>query len=523
MTIIGDKDIRKGAAPFLLTIAISLLFGLFLSQRRVIDPFLYYDLAFVKSFHGARIPTIPSAGPFSSLALAPGRIYLLMALSSSLGMSYGVLGFLPIGSLLIPVSYFILIRRLTNAPWVASFTTLYLCLNLSHATAIYSVFAYAFALPIFFAFVFYAERHSKSRNAKSFTILFLLFVALNSIHYAVASWAILFLFSLFIIRYLQDFHSSKTVAGSIRGLLLLYLILLVVFLAFNQALYDAYIPLINQQTLQSAYERFLSYITLRPNPNTPTYAFNRPSSINLISTATLLVIAVTTFIGLISEVHRIFKKRKNRHILDDDAVLLFAFILVGVADVVIYSFRGSISTKSISILFPIPALIYLNRFGKKWALLIFSFVLMFSSFAKILVFERENYVIRANGSRIEDIQKSMNWLEEYGSNEQLKILADLNLYGKYLLLSDKNNPPILEPLTPENYAALINVKPQVATAISADVVAIDKNSLQPALGFVWSGFKPIVEFSERIRSNPKLSIIYDDGDILIGRYSQLQH
>ncbi|NIS82962.1 MAG: hypothetical protein GTO14_22805 [Anaerolineales bacterium] len=521
MTILGNKDLRKGAVPFFLTIVVSFLFGLFLSQRRVIDPFLYYDLAFVKSFLGESLPTIPSTGPLSSLSLAPGRIYLLLALSSSLGMDSEVLGFLPIGSLLIAASFFILMNEITGAPWVSALATMYLCLNLSHATAIYSVFAYAFALPIFFAFVLYADKYSKSRSVKSFLILFLLFVALNTIHYTVASWAIFFLSGLFMIRYLQNFRLNKAVSGSIQGLLLSSLILIIVFLGFNQALYNAYIPHINPQTLQSAYERFLSYITLSPNLNTSPYAYIRPSSINLISTSTLLIIVVTAIAGFLFECYRILIQRKGWDILDDEVILLMTFILVGVADVVIYSFRGSISTKSISILFPISAFIFLKRLGKSWVMLMFSFCLLISSITKIFIFENESYVIRGNGTRIEDVQKSMNWLKEYESDERFNILADLNLYGKYLLLSGKNETPLLEALSQENYGALIGSKVQVDAPISADLVAIDLNSHQPALGFVWSGFKPIVEFTERIRSNPKNSILYDDGDILIGGYSSL--
>ena len=146
MTITERKDHRKDALPFFITIIVSFLFGVFLSQRRVIDPFLYYDLTFVKTSLGERLPIIPSTGPLSSLALAPGRIYLLLVLSSSLGINSDVLGFLPIGSLLIAASFFVLMNKITGSPWGAALTTMYLCLNLSHATAFYSVFAYAFAL-----------------------------------------------------------------------------------------------------------------------------------------------------------------------------------------------------------------------------------------------------------------------------------------------------------------------------------------------------------------------------------------
>lgn len=519
MRILRNYRGHKGVAPFFLTIILTLLFGLFLSQRHVVDPFLYYDLAFVKSSLGETIPTIPLSGPFSSLALAPGRIFLLMALSSSLGISAELLGFLPLGALMVSASYFILVRSLTNSSWVAGFITLYLCLNLSHATAIYSVFAYAFGLPIFFAFVFFARMYSKNRSVKSFTILVFLFIALNVIHYTIASWAILLLFYLFLIRFIQDFRSSRTISRSIQGLFFSSLLLLIVFLGFNQTLYDAYIPLVNQQTLSGAYERFLSYVSLRPNPIHSNYIFIRPSSINLVSTVTLLGIVVVTLTGVLVELRRVFSKKNDSNTLDDDVVLLFALLLVGITDVVIYSFRGSISTKAISILFPIAALIFLKHLGKNRAMLGFSFFLLLSSFAKIVVFENEDYVIRANGTRIADIQTSRNWLEEYGPNERLKILADLNLYGKYLLLSEKNSSPILEALNQENYSALIDSKVQADVPITADLVAIDLNSHQPALGFVWSGFMPIAVFTENYQSNPKLSIIYDDGHIQMGTYS----
>lgn len=431
-------------------------------------------------------------------------------------MNSEILGFFPLGSLLIAVSFFILINRMTGVPWASALTTIYLTLNLSHATAIYSVFAYAFALPIFFAFVFYADIYSKNRSVKSFFILFTLFVALNTIHYTVASWAIIFLASLFLLRYLRIYRSGRTVSGSIQGLLLSSLILIIIFLGFNQALYNAYIPHVNQQTLQSAYERFLSYITLSASPSPSPYAFSRPSVINLVSTATLMFIVVVVMVGLLYEFFRIVRKKKERSILDDDVILSIALVIVGVADVAIYSFRGSISTKSMSILFPISALIFLKRLGKKRLILLFSLCLLVSSVTKIIVFEKERYVIRENGTWLEDTQNSVNWLKGYGHTEQINLLADLNLYGKYLLLLGSDNVPQLEALTQDNYGALIGDDIPIETAISRNLFAIDIKSRQPALGFVWSGFRPLVEFVERIRANPKASIIYDDGNILLG-------
>src|SRR5690349_17258884 len=126
---------------FFLTALLSLGFGAYLSINRVTDPFLYYDVAFVKSFQQQAQMNIPETGPFSSLSFVPGRELLMAQFANMMGISAETLQFLPLGVIIVALTLYVLCQRLFQSPPIACLMTIYLAFNLSHASALYSVFA----------------------------------------------------------------------------------------------------------------------------------------------------------------------------------------------------------------------------------------------------------------------------------------------------------------------------------------------------------------------------------------------
>jgi hypothetical protein len=48
-------------------------------------------------------------------------------------------------------------------------------------------------------------------------------------------------------------------------------------------------------------------------------------------------------------------------------------------------------------------------------------------------------------------------------------------------------------------------------------VAIDLESSEPTIGFVWLLFDPLRDYAAGLRRNQSLNIIYDDGSIWLGK------
>ena len=79
---------RSLSVTFFAVVALllSTAFGLYLGWKRVTDPFLYYDVSFVKTaLTRARID-IPDTGPFASLEYVPGRQVLMLEFANMMGV-----------------------------------------------------------------------------------------------------------------------------------------------------------------------------------------------------------------------------------------------------------------------------------------------------------------------------------------------------------------------------------------------------------------------------------------------------
>jgi hypothetical protein len=145
--LIGEHSLRIAAfvrtiissQPFFwfITVLISGSFGIYLSTKSVTDPFLYYDTGFIKQTSEAQTFKFPENGPFSSLSLAPGRQVLMYQLSEFTGIAPEKLQFLPLGSIIVSSTLFLLCVVLVESPFLACLITVYLLLNLSHASSIY--------------------------------------------------------------------------------------------------------------------------------------------------------------------------------------------------------------------------------------------------------------------------------------------------------------------------------------------------------------------------------------------------
>jgi hypothetical protein len=500
----------------LITIIISVGFGTFLSMERVTDPFLYYDISYIKSIKDDYQMSFPESGPFKSLDLVPGRLFLLSQYMNMMGIDPEALQFLPLGSILTSATLYIIGLKIFKAPIIASLLTLYLMLNLSHASALYSVFAYGIALPILFGIVLIYMRLNKQRKVIDVVILLLLFVAANLIHYTIATWIILFFIGANMVVGFRSFtnkDSQNTPGG--KSDYYITLALIVIFIAFNQTLYESYLPFFGAEAFEGAFNNFLSYLSVDLSEKSSSFLFPRSTAIGIVSTMTLILILLPIIAGLFLDLWNFVKRYPAKLEINSWTPIIGGILFIGIVDSASYSIRGSISTKAISMLFPLLTLYYIQRIGKSFLTISIAMMLLVTSLIKIGVFYENGYVIGSGELKtpIESIQASSDWLQEYENNEKYYLLADLNLYGKYMLTSvNYVKESIFMSFEDDSYAKVIG-EPHRPLSNSPDFVAIDLASTEPVIGFVWGRYKPLQENTVRILDNPGMNLIYDDGSI----------
>ena len=97
---------------------------------------------------------------------------------------------------------------------------------------------------------------------------------------------------------------------------------------------------------------------------------------------------------------------------------------------IMYSVRGSISTKSFSMMFALVMLLYVKRLGKQAVFYSMAVLLLLTSIAKIAVVYGDSYATPASGTGVslERVQPSSEWLDNHMPQTSYAMLADLSLY-----------------------------------------------------------------------------------------------
>jgi hypothetical protein len=509
---------RKLTLLAYLTLLIAIGFGIYLSANRMTDPFLFWDIAFTKIVKAQGGLVFPDKAPFSSLVLAPGRQIIMFQLINMMGIPSEEFQFFPLGTIFLAFTMFLLAYEILRSPTVASLITLYLILNLSHATALYSTFAYALGFPILLGYFILCRDFLTKRSLYVLPLLLIPFVALNLIHYTLTVWAILFAIGASITAVIQN-ALKKKVKSNLTPAFYLSAAFVIFFLAFNETLYQSYIPILSPELFESALQRFYSFFIFSPAETFRSpFVFSRSAQINQMSTLTLALILVPVLVGFVTDLWRIFAARAKW--LSSETTVLFSWpiIFLGIVDSSIYSIRGSISTKSFSMLFPLAALAYLRGVKVKGAHFILAIVLLATSLVKIGLFYKDSYYIRGNGATVESLDVSADWMDSHIGSAEFSILADLNLYGKYLLIStDRGRVPALAVFDDEIYEMVVGQRAIGQNLLSADIVAIDKQSTQPTIGFFWNIYFPLANYLDQIRNNPNLDIVYEDSNVILAR------
>ncbi|MES0361619.1 MAG: hypothetical protein ABUK20_11935 [Anaerolineales bacterium] len=358
------------------------------------------------------------------------------------------------------------------------------------------------------------------REIIDIVLLLLLFIAANFIHYTIASWVILFLIGA---NLLVGFKTviAKYQQSNPHAIQVYYLTsaMVVIFFTFNQAIYESFLPFFGSSSLEGAVQNFLTYLSIGISRNVSPYSFPRSRGIGLVSAFTLLLILVPIMVGLTYDIWNHFKHSPTGRVINSWSPIIGGILLIGIVDSAVYSVRGSISTKAFSLIFPLLTIHYIQRIGKRSLAVVAAIILFATSVIKIGVFYENSYLISNNdlNTSINRIDPSSEWMAKHETHDKYYLLADLNLYGKYLLNSvNDSKEPIFLSFDDNNYAKIIGESDHDWNS-TPDIIAVDAASSEPLIGSVWGRYKPLKEFADRIINNPAINLIYDDGSIWLAK------
>lgn len=484
---------------------ICILFGFFIANKQITDPFLYFDVAFIKEISNSLFLNIPAHGPFSSLDIAPGRIMLMLIISKVANLNPVNLQFFPIGYSIIPIILYYVLKKLLNSTIISIFLTFYFVFNPSQLVGFYSIFAYAFAFPLYLCYVVvYLNMYENKTNYTNILLLMVLFISTNYIHYTMTFWMIMF--SLCINLYIILFNKY---GGQISKKHISYNLLLsfiVFFLYFNKIIYKSYIPHM-KESIQTTSIYFFSKVPLLSDTLVTEYQYVRSFEVNFVSFLNLFLIILFVILGFL---FIDFKKiTSDNSIFSKNLLIRFCLFFTGVLDMIFYALRGNISTKYITLMFPIIIFSYVVEDSKKYLKILF-IIFLSILLVKLFLFINLDYIGSPSLS-YNQLNPSTNWLIS-NSPVNSVISTDLGIYGVLIVNSNNSIKHQYVPYDLEKYKYVIG---QASSGYRFDYLVLDMNSNNPVYSYYWALFKSFSHYRVKIDANSNLNKIYVDKDIWV--------
>ncbi len=203
---------------------------------------------------------------------------------------------------------------------------------------------------------------------------------------------------------------------------------------------------------------------------------------------------------------------------------------LGIVDSVVYGLRGNISTKFVSVFFPIIVIYYvnikLNQYNGRKIVKNILFVLIILGL--LIIVSTKFFLFFQNGplqenTPYEKIHSGAEWFFAHliSNNHSVPyILADLHTYGKLLVIgSEKDKLVMIKYYTGEIYDLVVNpvyvTQPNRLSTI-CDYIIVDKLLSYPTKSYWWKEYEPLGKYTPNIKLNSNINIVYDDSTVIIG-------
>ena len=465
---------RKSLILFCFGLSLMLFVWFVLSTKEIIDPFLYPRLVYGELMRneGKLASFVLDRTTVGRLDRAPFFELLIVILIKIGGFTGYQLAFLPIGGILVALSYFVLSRRLFRSNALALMLTLTLMYEPALEQSMYNVYYEGIAFTIYLVAIFSCIGLVIQRKRAYFVCLLLLFIGAQYIHPIFAPW-ILALFLAYIVAYLFK-QVRKSILNPRRAWALIFC-LLTIHLATSDWFF--YYLVMNrdvlslQQVISLFVERVMSVGTRSKELTTVTEYIHIQELGSPYLAQLQLVYHLLTITPVVVYFLFMFKDVKSRHSSnllksnwEQQKLVLWGAGVTSLLNVLLYVFFvGYPGTKYNLFFFPIPATLALffilkkskrTRTRAKPIIWVFLLLLLVVNAGKFSLAINETLAIPEPYS---SVQVGADWILK-NNRERGIILSDFPTSGAIALrLSMKGHVPTnVRSITTKIYESLRN-------------------------------------------------------------------
>lgn len=510
--MIQVNNIKRRISYFSLLIIIWLIPGVLLSLKNYSDSFLFFRLL--------RVIFLQQLGFLDSKVFMSGYEILIYSLINVPNLPITSFIYYPIGSILLPFTYFAVTRSITKSTYIAIFSSIYISYLHSLITVQFNSFVYTWANILIILFIFSGYKYMKKTDISFIIILQIMFFSSFILYHTTTGWMVAYVVFISFFSFLLN--RSKTGVS-------IALSFFVTYVFFEKYIYTHLLPSIASKiasdSIQNPFAGILNVLSIAfeentrmsSNVNIGSYLVS-PISNPIMSASTLITVCllILPFIYLFS---KLIENRKSLNIYKKDnieLIFIFSVGLIGSVHLTAYYFYSgfSLSLRPILLLYPlvIPLIfsvlfknVKYNYFTKLYYIfLIFSVIVGFIAF-------NQNVGTYEN---IKSQEYVSNFLIENNLTESISLISDLNTFGCISVnLALKNEMTGFKPFDNSLYAQLIgDFNHSKLTSMNDFIFLLTKrNYYEPIIGFNWNNYAPLNRYSQELNSNAKVNKIYTDG------------
>ncbi|MEM2857227.1 MAG: hypothetical protein QW416_09020 [Candidatus Nitrosocaldaceae archaeon] len=503
--LLAERIGKRANLIISIIMGIGLISGLYLAHIKYFSAFTALDISPV-NYSDLGFPLSNDKFMYVKIDDVIGHIFIFMIFSRITDLAVEEMMFLPIGSIILPLGYFIFARRFLQHYYngrITFFITIilatYIIFDTYTGTSYYSIFKYVFTYFLFFLFLSLYMTRSDKNNERMIAMV-LIFIAMSMIHYTVSFLAMIIV----IVEYFIGMNRRNSI-----GSMSFMLVLVSIFIISNLQVIGSYFTdwdVGGEDKITKALNAIQSYIYGGVEEGYITY-----EHLNHLTTVLKSVRALIISLPVIIYFAIYLTKYKIRP-LDG---LLASILIASIMHPLLYVNIGSISINSPTQIFMLPliSVILLNfiRVREDKVMLYVLFLLVVVVLAYIPQLYDINYSDLYNSIMVDRsyIIDKMDLGGEFSTN---RVLSDLRVRSLYILESvkqDKSMVPL--DLSNETYASLVNNSNDYKRSYRYAILPLNNKPMLTG----WDTYKPTNMYINDINSNPYLNKIDHIGVIVI--------
>jgi hypothetical protein len=411
------------------------------------------------------------------------------------------------------VNCYILSKELTGS--VMNSLLLTIVMTFGFAAPYYSIWPHGWGFLLYLLFLFIYSKIIKTKRMNYLSLLILIFIATNYYSYTAEVWMIFLsllinIMLLFFLHYKSESRLNNSLTKAIP------LVLIIIFLSFNEISYNAYLPNINMVAIFDSVNLFFAQSFGTGLIDQYKYVHQSPSFLTWINVITMTLITFPVFITMMFDLKKIVESTSVEFIRF--LCLRWSIALICIVDTIIYAALGVLFLRYILFIFPVLAIASLNIIipNKQRIITLFlTIVVIFTviSFCWTWTLDIKN----TSDSSYSEFDYGAKWLHSKSINK--KIISDHYTLSWYQIAFANENDKL------EGYYYLNDtfyhlVDPSYTKYSDKYfrnnyVIINQKFGDSKTWAGGWNDFKPINNYDENIRNNVNLHRVYNDGYVSV--------